>query len=164
MRDWLSQGVISAERRACPTVEAFLAARRSWGNAMDVNVLINNFRSVITEHYFDFNGRARRQTFWYFVLVYVVIAVVIGIIGSIIGTNLLSDLLALALLLPNLGLAVRRLHDIDRSGWWILIGIIPILGWALLIYWYVQPGTAGANQFGADPKSGAAPGGATATA
>ncbi len=132
---------------------------------MDVNALIGNFRTVVTEHYFDFNGRARRQTFWYFVLVYFVIAIVLGIIQSFLNTSILTGLLSLALLLPNLGLAVRRLHDIDRSGWWILIGIIPILGWALLIYWYVQPGTAGANQFGADPKAGGAAGGAaTATA
>ncbi len=132
---------------------------------MDVNALIDNFRRIVTQHYFDFEGRARRQDFWYFVLVYVVIAVVLGIVQSIVGLgSILTGLLSLALLLPNLGLAARRLHDIDKSGWWLLIGIVPIVGWVLLIYWYCQPGTAGANQYGADPKAGAGTGAASAAA
>ena len=65
--------------------------------------------------------------------------------------------------LPSLGLNVRRLHDINQSGWWLLIAFTGI-GVLLLLYWAIQPGTAGANQYGADPKAGAAPGGATATA
>jgi len=121
---------------------------------MDFNQLWQNFADIVTKHYFDFEGRARRQQFWWFVLVYFIIAIVLGVIQTILHVgNLLTGLLALALLLPNLGLAARRLHDIDRSGWWLLIGLIPIVGWILLIYWYVQPGTTGANQFGADPKA-----------
>jgi uncharacterized membrane protein YhaH (DUF805 family) len=118
---------------------------------------INWFMNVVTEHYFDFNGRARRAEFWWYMLVYFIIAVVLGVVQSILGIgSVLTGLLAIALLLPNLGVGVRRLHDTNRSGWWILIGIIPIVGWILLIYWYVQPGTSGANEFGADPKAGLA--------
>ncbi len=124
---------------------------------MDVNSLIANFRTIVTEHYFDFEGRVRRQTFWHYILVYFVIIIVLAIVQSIVhlGT-LLSGLAGLALLLPNLGIAARRLHDTDRSAWWLLIGIVPVIGWLLLIYWYCLPGTAGANQFGADPKAGTA--------
>lgn len=115
---------------------------------------INWFMKVVTEHYFDFNGRARRAEFWWFVLVFIIIDIVLGVIQSVLHMGaLLTGLFALALFLPNLGVAVRRLHDINRSGWWILIGLVPIVGWILLIYWYAQPGTAGANPFGADPKA-----------
>ena len=131
---------------------------------MDVNLLISNFRSIITEHYFDFNGRARRQTFWYFFLVNIVISIVLGIIDGIIGTTIIGGLYSLAVLLPGLGLSVRRLHDLDKSGWYLLIAIIPIIGAIVLIYWFIQPGTAGANQYGADPKAGGAAGAAAATA
>jgi len=109
---------------------------------------------AVTKHYFDFNGRSRRAAFWYFVLVNVIIAVVLGIVQSVAHLGkILSSLYSLAVLLPNLGIAVRRLHDIDRSGWWILIGLIPIIGWIVLLYWYCQPGTSGSNQYGADPKA-----------
>ncbi|MEJ0025750.1 MAG: DUF805 domain-containing protein [Rhizomicrobium sp.] len=118
---------------------------------------INWFMSVVTQHYFDFNGRARRAEFWWFMLVYIIIDVVLAVIQNILGVGtVLTGLLALALLLPSLGVGVRRLHDIGRSGWWILIGFVPIVGWILIIYWYAQPGTVGANEFGADPKAGVA--------
>ena len=120
---------------------------------MDFNALIENFRRVVTMHYFDFEGRTGRREFWYYILVVFVAALALGIVQAILGLgSLLSSLLSLALLLPNLGIGARRLHDIDKSAWWLLIGIIPLVGWAILIYWYAQPGSAGANQFGAEPK------------
>lgn len=130
---------------------------------MDVNSLIGNFRTIITGHYFDFEGRTPRTPFWYYWLVYIVVFIALAIVQSIIHIAFLTNLLALALLLPNLGLGARRLHDTNRSAWWLLIGLVPIIGWALLIWWYCEAGTAGANQFGDDPKAGAAPA-ATATA
>lgn len=133
---------------------------------MDPKAIVENFRRVVTTQYFDFNGRTDRQVFWYYVLAYVVIYIVLHILESIFGfggvspygyfyyynPRPLTGLLTLALLLPSLGIGARRLHDIDRSAWWLLIGLIPIVGWLVLIYWYAQPGTSGANQFGADPK------------
>ncbi len=68
------------------------------------------------------------------------------ILGS--DFNPLSSLLGLAILLPNLAVAVRRLHDTDRSGWWVLIGLVPVIGFLVLIWFYVQKGTEGANRFG----------------
>jgi uncharacterized membrane protein YhaH (DUF805 family) len=124
---------------------------------MDVNTLIENFRAVVTGHYFDFEGRTRRQTFWYYMLVVFVIFLALDIVQSVLHLGYaLSSLLSLALLLPNLGIGARRLHDINMTAWFLLVGLIPIIGWAVLIYWYVQPGTVGANQYGADPKGGVA--------
>ena len=119
---------------------------------------INWFMMVVTQHYFDFNGRARRAEFWWFSLVYFVLYLAVYIFGSILHLGqVLGSLVSLALLLPSLGVGVRRLHDTDKTGWLILIGIIPIVGWIALIYFYVQPGTSGSNQYGPDPKAGLAP-------
>jgi uncharacterized membrane protein YhaH (DUF805 family) len=116
--------------------------------------MIQYFMDAVTKHYFDFNGRTRRAAFWYFVLVYFIIAIVVAIIQNVAHLgNILTGLLSLALLLPNLGIAVRRLHDTNRSGWWILIGLVPIVGWILLIVWYCAAGTTGANEYGPDPKA-----------
>ncbi len=132
---------------------------------MDANAIVENFRRIVTTQYFDFNGRTRRQVFWYYVLAYIVIYIAVSIVESIFFGAIvmpygygfyrpqpLTGLLTLALLLPSLGIAARRLHDTDRSAWWLLVGIIPIAGWLVLLYWYVQPGTVGSNQFGPDPK------------
>jgi uncharacterized membrane protein YhaH (DUF805 family) len=98
----------------------------------------------------------------------VIIMIVLSIIESILGlrsaqgeagyysSGPLTGLLGLALLLPSLGVSARRLHDTDHSAWWLLLNLIPIVGWLVLLYWYVKAGTAGANQFGADPKAGTA--------
>jgi uncharacterized membrane protein YhaH (DUF805 family) len=67
----------------------------------------------------------------------------------------LNSLASLALLLPSLAVAVRRLHDIDRTGWWILLWFIPIIGWIILIIWHCTAGTPGPNRFGQDPLAGA---------
>jgi uncharacterized membrane protein YhaH (DUF805 family) len=111
---------------------------------------INWFMSVVTQHYFDFNGRARRAEFWWYILVYFIISIVLGVIQSVLGLgSLLTGLLSLALLLPNLGVGVRRMHDTNRSGWWILLPIVNIVFWA-------QAGQTGANQYGPDPKTATA--------
>jgi uncharacterized membrane protein YhaH (DUF805 family) len=121
---------------------------------MDANGIIGNFRSIVTEHYVDFQGRARRAQYWYYMLVYMVIFIVLAIIQQVIGMRgLLTGLLGLALLLHSLGLAFRRIHDTDRSAWWLLIGLIPIIGALVLIYFFIQPGTSGSNTYGADPKA-----------
>ena len=92
--------------------------------------------------------------------------IVTGIVDAILGTDydpgtggLISTLAGLALFLPSLAVGVRRLHDTDRSGWWILIGLIPIIGWILLIVWFCSDSKPGENQYGPNPKSEALPGG-----
>ena len=117
-----------------------------------MNEAIHWFRKVVTRHYADFEGRARRRELWYYVLVYMICLIGLAIGQSIIGVTVLTGLFWLALVLPTIAVLARRLHDTGRSGWWLLIGFVPILG-IVLIYWYVQPGVSGPNRYGADPKA-----------
>jgi uncharacterized membrane protein YhaH (DUF805 family) len=93
-----------------------------------------------------FNGRARRQEFWFFVLASFVAGCVVGWI-PVIGW-----LFSLALLVPSITVGVRRLHDTGRSGWTELLGLIPLAGIIILIVFWVQEGTAGENKYGPNPK------------
>ena len=102
--------------------------------------------------YVDFNGRASRSEFWYFFLFAAIVGLVALVLDEASGSDGLWYALAvLGLLLPNLAVQVRRLHDTDRSGWWVLIGLIPIVGPILLIIWDCQMGDLEANRFGAAP-------------
>ncbi len=100
------------------------------------------------QQYADFNGRARRTEYWMFTLVNSIIVIVL----SIIGIKLLSSLYGLAVLIPGLAVAVRRLHDIGKSGWMYLLMLIPLIGWIWLIILFCQDGEAEANQWGENPK------------
>lgn len=110
-------------------------------------------RTVLQQKYADFNGRAPRSEYWWFVLAYAVAYFVVAIIGGILGKigMFLPLLFALALLVPMLAVSVRRLHDVNKSGWWVLIALVPFVGGLILLYFTVQRGTVGPNQFGEDP-------------
>lgn len=84
--------------------------------------------------YADFNGRASRSEFWWWVLFIFLASLLLGVISEIV-----SGLFSLATLIPSIAVIARRLHDIDKSGWWQLVGFIPLIGWILMIYWCVQP-------------------------
>ncbi|KRA65018.1 hypothetical protein ASD79_18970 [Caulobacter sp. Root655] len=113
----------------------------------------------------DFQGRARRSEYWLFSLFCFGVGVVIGILrvatggmeslesGRMDALGIVNLLFSLAVLVPSLAVGFRRLHDTDRSAWWILIVLIPLIGWITLIVFYLLPGTTGPNRFGADPKS-----------
>ena len=92
--------------------------------------------------YADFSGRAARSEFWWWALFTILISVGLGMISDVV-----SGIFSLATLLPYLAVGARRLHDTDRSGWWQLIGLIPLIGWILLIVWFVQEGKE-PNRFG----------------
>lgn len=92
--------------------------------------------------YASFEGRAARYEYWWFVLFLILTQVVAEMLSPT-----LAGIFVLATLLPAIAAAARRLHDVDRSGWWQLIGFIPLIGWILLIYWMVQPGKE-PNRFG----------------
>jgi uncharacterized membrane protein YhaH (DUF805 family) len=98
---------------------------------VDFNKLWQNFVDTVTNHYMDFNGRVGRAQFWYYVLVAAVLGIGVAIIAGIV-THLLSTLFSLALLLPNLGMTVRRLHDTGKPGSWALLLLIPIVVQVLL--------------------------------
>jgi uncharacterized membrane protein YhaH (DUF805 family) len=87
--------------------------------------------------YADFKGCATRSEFWWWVLFNVIASAALGIVS-----DKLPLLFSLAVLLPNLAVTARRLHDIDRSGWWQLVGFVPLIGWIVMIYWCVQEGKA----------------------
>jgi uncharacterized membrane protein YhaH (DUF805 family) len=109
-------------------------------------------RSVLAQ-YIGFSGRARRSEYWYWVLAAGIVGLVLFILGLAAKIFLvLYYIWALAILLPNIGVLMRRLHDTDRSGWWIFIGIIPIVGAIVLIVFTCQDSTPGDNRYGPSPK------------
>jgi uncharacterized membrane protein YhaH (DUF805 family) len=116
---------------------------------------------AVLSKYATFEGRASRSEFWWYVLALIIVAVIIKLVdGALVAPMLgfepfdpmagqpLSIILALVFLLPSLAVTVRRLHDIDRSGWWYFVNLVPLIGPLVLLYWEVQPGTEGTNQFG----------------
>jgi uncharacterized membrane protein YhaH (DUF805 family) len=105
----------------------------------------------VLKKYIVFEGRARRQEYWVFVLINFVISVILALLSF----GALETLYGLAVFLPSIAVSFRRLHDTDRSGWWLLLGLIPLLGALVLIYFFVQDSTPGTNQYGSNPKSDA---------
>ena len=116
--------------------------------------------SYCFRNYVGFSGRAARSEYWYWVLFVLLLQIVAWLIDMTLfgfnttGVNPIGVIVSLATLLPGLAVSVRRLHDIDRLGWWVLLGLIPVIGWIVLIYWACLRGTVGANRFGPDPLAG----------
>jgi uncharacterized membrane protein YhaH (DUF805 family) len=112
----------------------------------------------VMKKYAVFSGRARRQEYWMFVLFNVIIALVLGIIEGIadsdsgVSRSTLTTLYGLAILIPSLAVSVRRLHDTGRTGWWMLIGVIPVIGTIVLLIFMIQDGRPTDNQYGPNPK------------
>ena len=109
-------------------------------------------------NYAVFSGRGQRMEYWMFGLFYIIFAIVLAIIESILGIGgeaggWLSGLFLLAMLIPSIAVTVRRLHDTDRSGWWLLIALVPLIGGIILLIFMVQDSQAGENQFGPNPKA-----------
>jgi uncharacterized membrane protein YhaH (DUF805 family) len=127
------------------------------------------------KRYAQFSGRSQRKEYWMFVLFIVITSIVLSMLDSILGLGggmsrttysngttfgtaanlnggLLNGVFSLAIIIPSIAVAARRLHDIGKSGWWMLIGLIPLVGWIIVIVWYCMDGTHGPNRFGPDPK------------
>jgi uncharacterized membrane protein YhaH (DUF805 family) len=123
------------------------------------------------KRYFDFGGRSRRREYWMFFLFTIMLSIVAGIIDNLLGygssyrtvtetsvsagassSGPVAALVSLGLLIPSLSVGFRRLHDTDRSAWWLLLILLPLLGWIALLVFYCQEGTRGPNRFGPDPK------------
>ena len=101
----------------------------------------------------DFNGRARRQEYWMFALFNFIASVVLQVVDGILGTaGALAGLYSLAVLIPSLAVTARRLHDTDRSGWMMLISLIPLVGAIVLLVFLCSDSKPGENRFGANPK------------
>jgi uncharacterized membrane protein YhaH (DUF805 family) len=108
-------------------------------------------------NYVNFTGRACRSEYWYWILFAVIGAIVARIIDYVIGAPVVYTIFGLAVLLPNIAIGVRRLHDTDRSGWWLFLSFIPLVGAIILIVWFCTKGTDGPNRFGQDRLVGMAP-------
>ena len=109
--------------------------------------------------YAVFSGRAQRSEYWYFFLFYGLISIALGIADGLAGSynqhagmGLLGGIFSIGMLLPSLGVSVRRLHDIDRSGWWLLIALVPVVGAIVLLVFCVRDSQPGTNRFGPNPK------------
>lgn len=117
-------------------------------------------RNVLS-NYATFQGRARRAEYWWWVLFMILASLALGILdGAIFGRSMmghmegngpLSSVFSLLMLLPGIAVGARRLHDIDRSGWWMLLVFLPLIGVIILIWWACTRGTTGPNRFGPDP-------------
>jgi uncharacterized membrane protein YhaH (DUF805 family) len=124
--------------------------------------------STCFKKYVGFEGRASRSEYWWFVLFGALVHILSRtLVSSVLNLlffvtydlyapvgEILSWIVFLGMVLPGLAVTVRRLHDNDRSGWWILLALIPLIGIIVLVFWYCQRGTAGQNRFGADPLAG----------
>jgi uncharacterized membrane protein YhaH (DUF805 family) len=116
-----------------------------------------NFTEAISSgfsNYVNFAGRAIRSEYWYWVLFVFLAEIVTGIVDFVLGVQITTTIFALAVLLPGLAVTIRRLHDLDRSGWWVLLALIPLIGAIVLLVWFCSRGTEGSNRFGPDPLAG----------
>jgi len=119
-----------------------------------------NWYLAALKKYAVFSGRARRKELWYFWLFGFIFGLILAFIDMVTGTwntetggGLLSNIFILVMILPNLAVSTRRLHDIGRTGWWILIMLIPLIGLIVLLIFYSQKGTQGENKHGPNPIS-----------
>ena len=111
------------------------------------------------KNYFKFSGRATRAEYWWWILFTVLSAIGLAVVDTITGTmgmfgdaGLLGFLFELAIIVPSFALGVRRLHDINRTGWWLLLWFVLLIGWIVLILWAIERGDKGANKYGLDPR------------
>jgi uncharacterized membrane protein YhaH (DUF805 family) len=144
-----------------------------------MNIFKNYFLDVITKRYFQFSGRASRSEFWYFMLFSIIFSLLITMIGESLGLlymislelpmvnevgelhnvmqdipiNILQTAFSVLFMFPSMAVSVRRLHDIGKSAWWLLIAIIPLLGVLVLLAFHVMGSREGENRHGVSPSS-----------
>ncbi len=111
-----------------------------------------NWYLEVLKKYAVFTGRAHRTEYWMFFLFNFIIAIVLGVIDGVLGTAILGLIYSLAVLIPGIAVGVRRLHDTNRTGWWLLIGLVPLIGFIVLIVFFVQDSQEGSNDYGPNPK------------
>ena len=109
--------------------------------------LMESVRYCLT-NYFKFSGRGSLSEYWWFVLAIVVAAVIGVVVDMFIGHRILEPLVTWGTAIPSTAAGVRRLHDTDRSGWWLLVGVIPLIGWIVMIVFLARSETLGSNRYG----------------
>jgi len=107
-------------------------------------------------NYLKFDGRSSRSEFWWVVLALFIINILIGVLSAVSETlgGILSLVFGLGIIIPYIALAIRRFHDVDKSGWWALTLLIPLVGLVIVLIFFTQRGTVGSNQYGPDPLGG----------
>ena len=108
--------------------------------------------SSVLSKYATFSGRARRSEYWWFYLAFILVYVVAAIIDTVGGVPIATPIVFVAALIPTLAVGVRRLHDVGQSGWWLLIGLIPMVGAIVLLVFACQDSQPGPNRWGPSPK------------
>ena len=111
------------------------------------------YLKVVRDNYANFSGRARRSEYWYFVLFNILILIGLSIIDGVLHTRgILGLIYNVAVFIPSIAVGARRLHDTGRSGWWQLIGLIPLIGAIVLLVFLVQDSSFDRNEYGPSPK------------
>ena len=111
--------------------------------------------SNVLSNYANFSGRASKAEFWWWVLFFTLLMLAVGIIAAVMSPSMggaLSGLVWLGLFLPNLAVQVRRLHDTGRSGWWMLLLLVPLIGFIVLFIWFLSASNSGVNNYGEQPQ------------
>jgi uncharacterized membrane protein YhaH (DUF805 family) len=117
------------------------------------NPLISYWKKVVLENYANFSGRARRAEFWWYFLANFIVSVVLNLLQAAASIFVvLVVIYGLAVLIPGIAVGIRRLHDTGKSGWWLLIALIPIVGIIVLIVFWATDGQPGPNQYGPSEK------------
>lgn len=130
-----------------------LCIQKPWGQRKGENM---NWYLEVLKKYAVFNGRARRKEYWMFLLFNLIISFIIGFVEVFVGSpGYIGLLYYLAVIIPGIAVTVRRLHDTERSGWWLLIVLVPIIGIMLLVF-MVLDSKSGLNKYGANPKEATA--------
>lgn len=125
--------------------------------------MFDYFKKAVFENYANFSGRARRKEYWYCCLTLFILNMLMQVVSAISSVESSSSILVLGLsivlllaymclIIPNISLSIRRLHDIGKSGWYLLIGFIPLVGGIILLVWFCREGETGPNKWGPDPK------------
>jgi len=108
--------------------------------------------TVVMKKYMTLDGRASRSEYWWYALAYFIVIVIAGVLDGLLGLpGILGMIVGLGLLIPNITVSVRRFHDLNKPGWWVLIFFIPIIGLIAWLYFFTQKGTPGSNDFGSAP-------------
>ena len=116
-----------------------------------------NWYLSVLKNYAAFGGRARRKEYWMFVLFNIIITIALIAVEAVIGSRgILEGLYMLGIIVPSIAVLVRRLHDTGRSGFWFFIALVPLIGGLVLLYFLVQDGQPGENNYGSNPKSAGA--------
>jgi uncharacterized membrane protein YhaH (DUF805 family) len=110
------------------------------------------------KNYAGFSGRSQRSEYWFFILFYFIITLVLVYVDGSVGgldqgyVGLFSGIFGLAMFIPSIAVSIRRLHDTDKTGWWILINFVPLIGGLIFLVFTVMDSTPGNNQYGPNPK------------